>query len=104
MEGLFRHPSGEQEALYSLPRIASAPVGKCPLASRGFMAIIESVKANTADAPSPSQPRSTEHALAFRDGGVREIHALFPLVGFVAAAWATPHVRRRNARQLPVTK
>lgn len=33
-----------------------------------------------------------------------QITVMFPIVGLLVAAWATQHVRRRNARQLAANK
>lgn len=45
-----------------------------------------------------------EWALVNNMAPVPEMNALFPIIGFFAAAVATQHVRRRNARQLAAKK
>jgi hypothetical protein len=73
-------------------------------ASLGISATFASGSVSVPHLTSVPHSQAMNETFANRIALVPQIAPLFPAVGLLAAAWATQHVRRRNARQLAATK
>lgn len=60
--------------------------------------------ANAANAAGPAAQLPPTPAMLGHLAILPQITAVFPAIGLLVAAWATQHVRRRNARQLAANK
>jgi hypothetical protein len=70
----------------------------------GALFAFASGSAANAATSAPPQSRATDPALLLSSTPLKQIVPLFPATGLIAAAWATHHVRRRNARRLAAIK